>query len=465
MHLLLALSTGFAQAAELTEVDAPFPLYTSTLDNGLVVWLQPRDGATSLHGTLVVGSGGRYETLETSGSSHLLEHLLFTRTELWDERQVSEWIEDLGGTYNGTTYDRTVQYWAWVGPDDLDPLLLWLEQIVFHPVLEQDQLEKEREIVFEERGGRDGWWMGEVRARGFGRSMWEAMALHYWPDSMLSVPRIGKDSSLDAITLPQLQDFYDAHYRVDNTALVLVGAMDPEQALAAVEAGIGQLGGAAAFEDVAEAGPPRTPAPSRETIYRLGIFDQWEVGVSSPAHGSGHPDHDAEVMASAYLRDLMFERLRTDRALVYGVDSGVQTWVDAGHLRVTTELDHAKVDEVLELIQLTLDEAQTVDPDRLARVRAQMIGGSQRRLEDTKSRSSLLTHAWLTGVRLDPAERWSASLEEVERAIGSWDASTRTEWVRRAVWTVGQAWQLGGVAAILALGLIWMGIRRWRRTP
>ena len=231
MHLLFTLSTGFAHASELTAVDAPFLLYTATLDNGLVVWLQPRD-----------------------------------------ERQISERIEDLGGTYNGTTYDRTVRYWARVGPDDLDPLLVWLEQVVFQPILEQDQLDKEREIVFEERGGRDGWWMGEIRARGFGRPMWEAMALHYWPDSMLSVPRIGKDSSLDAITLPQLQDFYDAHYRVDNAALVLVGAMDPHVALDAIDAGLGKLDAGAAYQDVVSAGPPLTPAPSRETIYRLGLI-------------------------------------------------------------------------------------------------------------------------------------------------------------------------------------------------
>ena len=462
--MFLALLAGSAHGAELSRIEAPFPLFHAELDNGLDVWLQPRDGATSLHGTLVVAAGGRYETMDTSGSSHLLEHLVFTETERWDELQVARWIEDLGGTYNGTTYDRTVRYWAWVGPDDLRPLVTWLEQIVFHPVLTEAQLAKEREIVFEERGGRDGWWMTQVRERGFNRPLWEAMALHYWPDSMLSVPRIGRDESLDALTLAQLEGFHAAHYRPDNASLVLVGALDPEAALAEIEAGLGQVPAGADVPPVVPAGPAQDHGPSRETIWRLGIFDQWEVALSVPAHGSGHPDHDTEVLAAAYLDDLMFERLRTDRALVYGVSTSVQTWVDAGHLRVVTELDSAKADEALQVMQDTLDEAAEVEPDRLARVRAQMIGGSRRRLEDTKSRSALITHASLTGVALEPQERWDATQAEVEAVLSGWSRERRTEWVRRAAWTVAQAWQLGGVAGIGALVLLLAAIRRYRRS-
>ena len=173
---LLALGSALAQEAELEEapeapevqvLEAGFPVQMHRLDNGLEVWLQPRDGQ-AFAALLAVRGGGRYESLEESGASHLLEHMLFTGTERWpDEKQLRRFVEERGGSFNGHTHDETVRYRVFLPSRHRVEALEWLEQVVYHPILSQEQLDKEREVVFEERGGRDGWWMRQLYAAGF----------------------------------------------------------------------------------------------------------------------------------------------------------------------------------------------------------------------------------------------------------------------------------------------------------
>lgn len=53
-----------------------YELETSTLSNGIRVVTQKTHDETATVG-LWVGSGSRYETAETNGAAHFLEHMIF----------------------------------------------------------------------------------------------------------------------------------------------------------------------------------------------------------------------------------------------------------------------------------------------------------------------------------------------------------------------------------------------------
>ena len=54
---------------------------TITLDNGLEVVMMPDATTPLLSSLLIVHTGSSYETIETAGATHLLEHMLFRGTE------------------------------------------------------------------------------------------------------------------------------------------------------------------------------------------------------------------------------------------------------------------------------------------------------------------------------------------------------------------------------------------------
>ena len=456
-----------ALAADLQVVDeAPFELHRTVLDNGLEVLVQPRSDSTSILGMVVVRGGGRFETPETSGASHLLEHVLFTGTELWDERGVRDWVEDRGGSYNGYTYAESVRYYAWLGADHMPELLLWLEQVVFQAELQDQEFQKEREVVFEERGGRDGWWMTQVHDAGFGQTVRGAASEAYWPETMLPVRHIGEDASLDGMVFEDVEGFYARHYRPDNAALVLVGRVDLDATMKEVEHRFGGLGNPEEQPPAAASAPVAQPGPAAATGWQPAIYDQFEVAITLPTVGTSHPDHRAHELAASYLQDILFERLRTDRALVYGVSAYNDDWLDAGFLCVSTELDHAKADEALELMHIALDEmaAGDFDADRLARVRAQHIGYAERSLEDGPTRAARLAQHWLLPAdarELRPRAIWDASEADLVRVASSWTRELRTTWVSRPPVTVGSAWAFS--LSAIGVGLAGIAFGLWRR--
>ena len=72
--------------------------------------------------------------------------------------------------------------------------------------------------------------------------------------------RIGRPDALRGFTRPLLLDFYRAFYRPSNTILVVVGAVEPDEVLALVEARYGGLADGAAPHD---RGPVEVSPPGR----------------------------------------------------------------------------------------------------------------------------------------------------------------------------------------------------------
>jgi predicted Zn-dependent peptidase len=450
-------------AALAAAPESAFPIETHTLDNGLEVWLQPRDGQ-AFAALLVVRGGGRYETLESSGASHLLEHMLFTGTERFpDEKELRRFVEERGGSFNGHTYDESVRYRVFLPARYRRDALEWLEQVVYHPLLSQEQLDKEREVVFEERGGRDGWWMRTMHEAGFDQAIWLQAQRLYWPDSMLGVRRIGDDLSLEAMTLERIAAFHEQHYGPENSALVLVGAFEPDQVLVEVEQVFGDLqrGERAPRTELLPELPEQLPGSQR--LWDLGIWDQATLGLTCPAVGAEDALYPAADLAAWYLQDLLFDELRTERALVYGVSADIRAWSDAGYLLVSADMDRGKLDQAeAVLLEVMRDHREGgLDRLRLERSRQQAMGLTEIGFEESIDRAHMLGATWLASPsarRMTSLSRWSATPEQVEQVFQGWDRCTT--WRQTALLSKAQAWALVG---LLALCLVGFGLWRLRR--
>ena len=65
-----------------------------TLPNGFRIILEPVDWARSATMGIWVGSGSRYETPQTAGVSHFIEHMLFKGTARRSALAIAEQMED-----------------------------------------------------------------------------------------------------------------------------------------------------------------------------------------------------------------------------------------------------------------------------------------------------------------------------------------------------------------------------------
>jgi len=117
---------------------------TTALENGLRILTTSMPHTRSVAATIFVGVGSRYEKEADSGTSHLIEHMMFKGTERRPQpQQIAEAIEGLGGVMNASTGREVTTYWAKVAHPHLRVALDVLVDIFLHSKFDAEQLERE----------------------------------------------------------------------------------------------------------------------------------------------------------------------------------------------------------------------------------------------------------------------------------------------------------------------------------
>jgi predicted Zn-dependent peptidase len=130
-----------------------FELKERTLDNGLRVIVQ-EDHTTpvvSVHVMYHVGS--KHERPGRTGFAHLFEHLMFQGSEHVHDDAHFKFIQDAGGTLNGSTWFDRTNYFETLPSNELE-LGLWLESDrlgFFESAITQEKLDNQTDVVKNER--------------------------------------------------------------------------------------------------------------------------------------------------------------------------------------------------------------------------------------------------------------------------------------------------------------------------
>jgi zinc protease len=222
------------------------------LPNGLRYAVRPNAeprGRVSLR--LLVAAGSAEENADEQGLAHFIEHMAFRGTRRHPGDALTAELQRLGigfGPDNTafTFVDHTI--YGLELPDNreatvrdgLEVFREDAEEIAFSPKL----IDRERDVILNERDTRD------LPAA---RENYADLGL-LWPGS-LQVRRkpIGRPEQVRAFRRPQFVAFYDAWYRPERMAVVVVGDLDAAAAVRLVSAAMGRV--------VARApgGPPRGP--------------------------------------------------------------------------------------------------------------------------------------------------------------------------------------------------------------
>lgn len=165
---------------------------------------------------VAVGAGPRYETKETAGLAHFLEHMLFEGTKrLPTAKDVAQYIERVGGIGRAFTDKEYVSYYAKVPNQHLNVAFSYLSDILFNSLLEENAIKKEKGIVMEElRRGKDN---PEV-------DIWDLWLEWIWgADQSLGRSTLGDETTIRNITKQKLQNYMDKFYHPSNMTIAVVG--------------------------------------------------------------------------------------------------------------------------------------------------------------------------------------------------------------------------------------------------
>ena len=204
----------------------------TTLDNGLRVIIV-RDTLAPVVTTVINYQVGSDEAPEGfPGTTHAQEHMMFRGSPGLTGDQLAKIIAAMGGRFDADTQHTVTQYFFTVPSEDLD-VALHIESIRMRGILDDEQLwDKERGAI-EQEVAQDLSNPEYV----FYTKLLAAM----FKGTPYAHDALGTRPSFDKTTAAMLKQFHEAWYAPNNAVLVLVGNLQPEEALAQVKALFGDI--------------------------------------------------------------------------------------------------------------------------------------------------------------------------------------------------------------------------------
>ncbi|MFN4182385.1 MAG: insulinase family protein, partial [bacterium] len=170
----------------------------------------------------LINVGSAYETQETSGLSHLLEHLLFDGTQKFTRSQLQQKFDDRGIYVNAFTREDYTAFLITSAPENIPIALDLLFQMLLESTLPQEEFLKEQKVVIEEmRKDR----MNPVQA------LEENFLLSLPPSSPYRLPVIGTEETIRNISREKVWNFYRKYYTPENITLLTYGPLKQEEFL------------------------------------------------------------------------------------------------------------------------------------------------------------------------------------------------------------------------------------------
>ena len=239
----------------------PHRLRETQLANGLKVLVQPVHTAPLVSVWCWYRVGSRDEPAGRTGASHWVEHMNFKGTTRIPREEMKGIVERLGGMWNGYTWIDQTTYVETAGRDALEQMLFIESERMSSGLYEPAECESERTVIMSElQGGEndpDQLLDTEVNATAF--------RVHPYRH-----PTIGWVEDLRSMTRDDLYGHYRQFYIPNNATLVVVGDVDGDEVLRAVERQFG--------------GIPAGPEPPRNLVVEPEQTGERRVLIERPGN-------------------------------------------------------------------------------------------------------------------------------------------------------------------------------------
>jgi len=271
------------------------------LANDLQILVAP-DSSVPVAGCMVTYRvGSRNEAVGYTGSTHMLEHLMFKGSENFNKgKKNTIWhaLETKGALVNATTWLDRTNYFEVVPKAHLATAIAIESDRMRHAFIMEEDRASEMTVV------RNEFERGENDPR-------EALDKQIWATAYQGHPyhhpTIGWRSDIEGVSIERLKQFYDDFYWPNNATVTLVGDFDEAEALGMIAESFGT-----------HAHSPRpipgmhTTEPTQEGERRVTVRRAHELNLVGVAHKmpeAAHADMPALMLASLILAEGKTSRL------------------------------------------------------------------------------------------------------------------------------------------------------------
>ena len=341
--------------------DAQCSLNITKLDNGLTVVTDRIEHVETVALGVWVDVGARHETKEVNGVSHMLEHMAFKGTARRTAQDIAEEIEAVGGHLNAYTSRENTAYYVKVLKEDVGLGLDIISDILQNATLDQDELERERQVILQEIAQANDT-PDDIVFDYFQRTA--------FPDQPIGWPVLGHPQVISQMTRDTIADFMGTLYSPQRMVVSAAGKIDHDSFVAMVQK---------AFVTFPEHAPIDT-VPMRYAggdLYVERDLEQVHVvmGLPSIAYGA-EKFYEFAVFNTIFgggMSSRLFQEIREKRGLVYTVYSFNSHYADGGLFGIYAGTGPSQVSELIPAICDELKRAaEDITDKEVTRARNQL---------------------------------------------------------------------------------------------
>ncbi len=369
------------------------------LSSGLPVVVVPQSNVHRAVAALFLRVGARYETPETNGLSHFLEHMTFRGTRTFPSAHTQALaFERLGGTlFAATSVDHGVMSIA-VPPRNFERVIELLGEVATTPRFSDIEIERGivREEILEDLDDDGRVIDADDLAR---KLIFEEHSLGY---------RItGGLETLSRFDEGMLRTHHGRHYTTSNALLCLSGNFDVKTSLAAAERAFHTM---PKGSRVASTSPPNGQTRARFQ-YVKNQSSQTDLRIAFRAVS----EHDAlEPAVEMLLRVLddgmstrLYERICDRLGLCYDVSGMFESYEDDGVVDISAGMAHERATLVLKELFTLVDELAEhgPTPEELDKAKDRHLWSVEAMLDDPEEVAGFYGLSALTAGARTPMER------------------------------------------------------------
>ena len=360
------------------------------LSNGMTIlcWHNPY-----LHGVemgLYLKGGSIYETEETQGVSHLLEHLCFRGLGDLNHETLQRTLNRFGADMEGMTTAEAIVFRLTSLPRHFDGMLELFTKFFAPNFWSPEDIEKEKEIVIRQIETAD--------------EDFDELVDRAWRETPMGVfPRMGTAEAIRALDNDTIWNWQRLVFQPQNACLVLTGnfSIGMEETAIEVLAGLENYTSEPPFAQHIPLGFCMRDAESDL------IVDSADPDSQAQVHIAFDIDEDNVFPLAARIVDaitagnddsILFQTLREEEALVAEIESYIQEMGQFHRLVIRYDVRQEKLTESLRKVFNYLHRLSVyVRPVRLEQVRSHFAVGHALTQDNISEMNELAGWAWVAG--------------------------------------------------------------------
>lgn len=311
-----------------------------TLDNGLRIITAPMKGTNTITVLVLCGTGSDYESREIGGISHFLEHMFFKGTKNRPNQEtITRELDGIGAVSNAFTSHEMTGYFVKAGKTHFEKALDILSDIYRNSVLPAEEIEKERQVIIEERN----MYLDTPQ-----RHIWDVWEALLYGDQPAGWDVIGTEKTIRGVTREEFVNYFYNQYTAQNTIVIVAGNVDEGTAIDRVTAYFGDIRNEAPIRKKGEFHEEQS-CPNLSVQYKES--DQTHMILGFRGYDAFHPKRYMAEVAATVLggswSSRMFNTVRNKLGLAYTIKSAHESLSNRGYAVTYVGTSHINAEKAL----------------------------------------------------------------------------------------------------------------------